>query len=73
MSTQLGVVAHTVIPALRRLRQEDFRIEASLSYIARSCLKKPALVHLQQRPEHRTRRWGRTGELEKRNSPLRGV
>jgi hypothetical protein len=29
----------TVIPALRRLRQEDLKFKASLGYIARSCLK----------------------------------
>jgi hypothetical protein len=29
-----------VIPALRRLRQEDYEYEASLNYIAKFCLKK---------------------------------
>jgi hypothetical protein len=29
-----------VIPVLRRLRQEDQKLKASLSYIARDCLKK---------------------------------
>jgi hypothetical protein len=29
-----------VIPALRRLRQENLKFEASLSNIAKSCLKK---------------------------------
>jgi hypothetical protein len=28
-----------VIPALKRLRQEDSKFKASLSYIARPCLK----------------------------------
>jgi hypothetical protein len=31
----------SVIPALGRLRQKDPKIEASLSYIARLCIKKP--------------------------------
>jgi hypothetical protein len=33
---------HTlVIPALRRLRQENCEFKSSLGYIARPCLKKP--------------------------------
>jgi hypothetical protein len=31
-------MAHTVIPALRKLRQDDLKFEASLGYTARSCL-----------------------------------
>jgi hypothetical protein len=34
-----GVVAHPVISALRRLRQEGLKFQASLGYIARLCLK----------------------------------
>jgi hypothetical protein len=33
-----------VIPALRRLRQEDLECEAILGYIARLCLKKKKKV-----------------------------
>jgi hypothetical protein len=29
----------TVIPALRRLRQEDWEFKANLAYIGRPCLK----------------------------------
>jgi hypothetical protein len=29
-----------VIPALGRLRQEDYELETTVDYIARSCLKK---------------------------------
>jgi hypothetical protein len=40
LSSEPGVVVHTfVIPALRRLRQEDCELQARLSYIARPCLK----------------------------------
>jgi hypothetical protein len=35
-----GMVALTVIPALRRLRQEDYRFEVILGYKVRHCLTK---------------------------------
>jgi hypothetical protein len=41
MDTWPGVVHTPVIPAPARLRQEDGDFQASLGYIARSCLKKP--------------------------------
>jgi hypothetical protein len=35
-----GVTLHTCNPRLRRLRQEDHKFEANLSYITRFSLKK---------------------------------
>jgi hypothetical protein len=38
---ELGVVWHMLtIPALKRQRQEDFKLKASLGYTASPCLKK---------------------------------
>jgi hypothetical protein len=34
-----------VIPALRRLRQEDLEFKVSLSYIVRICLKVNKYIH----------------------------
>jgi hypothetical protein len=34
------IVVKVVIPALGRLRQEDLKLEASLDYIVRPCLRK---------------------------------
>jgi hypothetical protein len=34
--TELGVVCTPVIPALRRVRQEDYQLEAYLGYITSS-------------------------------------
>lgn len=35
------VEAHTVIPVLKRLRQEDHMFKIKLGYLASYCLKKP--------------------------------
>lgn len=37
-------MAHTEIPALRKLRQEDSKFKASLGYLASLCLKTNACV-----------------------------
>jgi hypothetical protein len=37
----LGVVYTSIIPALRRQRQEDHKFKASLGYMVTPCLKKP--------------------------------
>jgi hypothetical protein len=34
------MVVSTVIPALGRLRREDYKFEVSLGYIVKPCLKK---------------------------------
>jgi hypothetical protein len=39
-------MAHTVIPALGRLSQEDHDFQASLDYIARHCLKREKKVKI---------------------------
>jgi hypothetical protein len=38
------MVALTVIPALRRLRQEDYRFEVILGYKVRHCLTKKKIL-----------------------------
>jgi hypothetical protein len=35
----LGVVVHTYIPGLKRLRLEDFKFKTKLSNTVRACLK----------------------------------
>jgi hypothetical protein len=35
-----GIVAHLCIPSLRRVKQENHELKASLGYIVRPCLKK---------------------------------
>lgn len=39
MSCLLSLVVHTIIPALRRLGQEDGRLKVSMGYIVRPCFK----------------------------------
>jgi hypothetical protein len=41
------LVAHTIIPAFRRL-QEDHKLEASLGYLPRPCLKKKRVILIQR-------------------------
>jgi hypothetical protein len=36
----LDMVAHPIIPALRRLREEGHKVEVSLGCIVRLCLRK---------------------------------
>jgi hypothetical protein len=38
---KLGALAHTIIPALGRLRQENLKLDANLGYIARPSIIKP--------------------------------
>jgi hypothetical protein len=61
------VVAYTCDPALRRLRQENRELKASLSSIAIPCLKKKkkAKIELETR-----RRVSRTGEDTRNLGPL---
>jgi hypothetical protein len=35
----MDVMVHTLIPAMRKLRQEDLEFKVSMGYIARPCLK----------------------------------
>jgi hypothetical protein len=43
---QLSMVTKVCIPALRRLRQKDGKLEASLACIMRSCLEKQPSVQI---------------------------
>jgi hypothetical protein len=47
-----GVVVHTCSPCTQELKQEENKLEASLGYIVKPCLKKP-------------RGWGREEERER--------
>lgn len=68
---KLGQVVHTVIPAFRRLRREDYELEARLGYRSEfkpspGCVTRPCLQNLKKKEERRRQSaGGGTGERER--------
>lgn len=52
-----------VIPALRRLSQENLELKASLGYVARPCLKQPKQKTKKKEKEKERKKGGKKGDF----------